>query len=225
MTKLKENLPLIFPGSTSLLYSQHWMSQGDGGCDQSIASSLYCSFFLTLFLCSSLVFPLRLWPFWINPVQFGLSMGRGEIPAPSYNTSSLSTFSAFGVFSVSYSYLLIPPLTVCQFCHFLRCFPRGATILAEGLSCALWWVFWNWLEWVVFNMRQPLASPHRSHQCSIRCECLGTCTLYRHEGATPHKTTEKHDLTLPHPRKCCHGPLWSSHTGKGSLNMACRKIT
>ena len=35
------------------------------------------------------------------------------------------------------------------------CFPRGTTILAEGLSCALRWVRWNGLELAVFSMGQP----------------------------------------------------------------------
>ncbi|KAK4824038.1 hypothetical protein QYF61_009629 [Mycteria americana] len=39
---------------------------------------------------------------------------------------------------------------------------RGATILAERLSCVLQWVHWSRLEAYVSGMRQPLVSSHRS---------------------------------------------------------------
>jgi len=45
------------------------------------------------------------------------------------------------------------------FCSISSVFHKGATILAEGLSCALQWVHWSWLELAESGCVQSGAAP------------------------------------------------------------------
>lgn len=78
---------------------------------------------------------------------------------------SLCCFSLF-LFCNSY-------LCLAFFYSFLNAFYRGATILAEELSCVLWGTGWNLLELAMFSTEQ--IQPLLRVFCSPCCQHLSIC--------------------------------------------------
>lgn len=57
-------------------------------------------------------------------------------------------------------------------------FPRGAPIWAEGLSRALWWVGWSWLELSVSGTWQPQLLLTETPLQPSHCQHMSICTQY-----------------------------------------------
>ena len=71
--------------------------------------------------------------------------------------------------AVSQTFFLIPHCLWSVFAHFKIHFPQGATSLADGSTCALWWVCWRHLCLAWGN---PILF-HRGHPCSHRLPTPG----------------------------------------------------
>lgn len=70
---------LLAPLLPTLSSAGEW---GMGDCGQSVTPRLCQSFIVALFPCSSMDSPLIPWSFKVTPIQCGLSVSHGEIPAP-----------------------------------------------------------------------------------------------------------------------------------------------
>lgn len=87
----------------------------------------------------------------------------------AWRTSSPSFFSHLSTCTAVLSSLFSPLLRLLDIfkCPFLNKFSRGTNILADGLSCVLWWLTLelagNWLETSASRMGQALTSPHGAH--------------------------------------------------------------
>jgi len=82
-----------------------------------------------------------------------LSMGCRVISSPAPRATLPPSPSSLTL--VFRGCFFLSPHCWAAFCPFKVCFSRGATSLAAGLSCALWWVCWSSLEVAVCNMGQP----------------------------------------------------------------------
>lgn len=162
--------PHFFPGSTSFLHSHlRYLPTpcGAGGWGMRLRVSLWqlhCFFLLILFPWSSLASPgtagesvlshlqvLLIPSFWSHP-------GAHKAVSHIYFPSVIAPTECF-------------PL---PYAHFLQ----GITTFAEGVSHALWWLCWTWLE-PVSSMGQPQMLLTEAALQPPHCQNLGIGTQHR----------------------------------------------
>lgn len=161
--KDKNTFPLPTPFIQTQLYSfihssspsfTHKAVQGNVVRNQSITAPLSLSFFLVVVPCSSVVHP------WVSvPVRKPWSTVVSSRGISLWPTMEHLLLLLLPLTVVSAGLFLVLSLSFCLCGNFLPLlktfFPRGAAIVAAGLSCALRWVHWSWLEPAVFGMEQP----------------------------------------------------------------------
>lgn len=146
------SLPLLPPDSFPLL--QHGLSSQAAFLQEK--NLVHCV--LSMGHSPSRTSPLALmWVFhglqWILALVWAPHHGLwGSICSGTWSSSS----SDLGVPSaVSHSFCSLPFYLCGVVCSSLTVFSPRATILAEGLSCVLLWVFWIWMEPPVSSTGQP----------------------------------------------------------------------
>lgn len=148
---------------------------GNGLCHQPITLYLWLFFLLTLLLCFCMGPSHALQSFRINLLHCGLSTSCSFLQEIATCSGMGSSTACTGICSNAQSTsspTFFSHLSVCRdislafFPHFSHCcmvfltlsdihFLRGITILAEGFSCALWWVHWSHLEPAMSIMGHP----------------------------------------------------------------------
>lgn len=83
------------------------------------------------------------------------------LPPSSLTLVSVGLFTSFSSLSQLLHSIILPFLK--------NAITEGSPVWIMGSVWSSFGAFWSWLEPAVSNMRQPQASPHRSHSFSTLC--------------------------------------------------------